>query len=1069
MAGQEAISDRPQKRLRGGGEQTQDDSGWLTVSDELIYPTAEEMAWLKEHTDVRELCVPVYTGAKTMDRQTGRSCYTKAKPTTLGIGGKSCPTPDLSVGWSDVTLTLWTPPLGHRDGKASFGFQRVCVEFPALPARQFPGSRYVASFFPSLQQPDADAVRILVQWNPSLALKHMCCMMGLPISRATLQCSITPVQPEAWRPPTYEEYFLDEAGDEFFLLGCAAEAPAAQPPRFQRFQLRAEQLRSLRWMINREANGVEFNTQAKSRVVPGVCWDSQPHSCATYEYVCFPDYWQGYETRSGFTWCYEADAHVTFNLSGGVLGDAIGSGKTATLIGLLDSQRQQDAHFSASDLEKRQKLSTKATLILVPSNLLGQWQDEFNKFLGTAAFKVVVIRSISDIACLTAEDLMNCEVVLASYKILYSPNYIERLKSLQCSRSNRLHERSFLGKPIETTLEVVENLLGEVLLKGAEEVGWTMRAKNHAEQVEARENETDSSALLSSEDAETRISQLGLCKDVRTMKCPVFELFFWNRIVFDEFHELEAMDKRRLCMLENLRCRHRWGLTGTPPKRDRSQIWQLARLLRVQVDEKDHSQCQHFLSTFVRQNFSELPEIPVEEHVIHVEHTLEERALYLQRSFDGTRRSLLQFCSHHHLDHSENGASAHESNATAKASLAQMEILKREAYQKHKKVVENDYKILAALSSFKADTDSKLEAEAAEKLSQIQDRARSMQHADLDQFLVALQSHSLHQKAQEALGLVDMARPGSNAIMGALRAISRDLRPQLAQIRAARTTQLSRCASGVAKLLQMARSSRFFEATLSVLRSADAGHEAPECSVCLEPMNANTATVLPCAHAFHMSCITAAFASNIKSCPTCRDPFRLSDAMMISAASGGGSNSGVSRHDVERFGSKLALVAKTLRDIHEKEPASKAIVFVQWKGLEILVSEALEGLGIEHARLQGTAVQRSRLLANFQNTPTPRVLLQSLENSASGANLTRASHVLLVHPMDADSPDRAVAYEMQALGRVRRCGQEADRVHLYRFVTRGTVEEDISKEHQLGLLDGIHAAGAFNHAANSGA
>jgi len=257
------------------------------------------------------------------------------------------------------------------------------------------------------------------------------------------------------------------------------------------------------------------------------------------------------------------------------------------------------------------------------------------------------------------------------------------------------------------------------------------------------------------------------------------------------------------------------------------------------------------------------------------------------------------------------------------------------------------------------------------------------------------------------------------------------------------------------KLLQIARSLRFFEATLSVLRSADKGHEAPECNVCLEPMSAATAALLPCAHPFHMACIGHLMAANSMSCPTCRAPFTERDIMLVS---GGVSNQGVGRKDVERFGSKLAVVAKTLRDIQKKEPTSKAIVFVQWKELEILVGEALEALGIEHIRLQGTTVQRSRSIANFQNKPTPRVLLQSLENSASGANLTRASHVLLVHPMDADSPDRAVAYEMQALGRVRRCGQEADRVHLYRFVTRGTVEEEISREHQLGVSVGLQAS-----------
>ena len=74
------------------------------------------------------------------------------------------------------------------------------------------------------------------------------------------------------------------------------------------------------------------------------------------------------------------------------------------------------------------------------------------------------------------------------------------------------------------------------------------------------------------------------------------------------------------------------------------------------------------------------------------------------------------------------------------------------------------------------------------------------------------------------------------------------------------------------------------------------------------------------------------------------------------------------------------------------------------------------------------------------------VLLLSLEHAASGSNLTAANHVIFVHPMNADTLSSAVAYERQALARVRRVGQERAEVHVWRFVTRETVEEHM---HQL--------------------
>lgn len=215
--------------------------------------------------------------------------------------------------------------------------------------------------------------------------------------------------------------------------------------------------------------------------------------------------------------------------------------------------------------------------------------------------------------------------------------------------------------------------------------------------------------------------------------------------------------------------------------------------------------------------------------------------------------------------------------------------------------------------------------------------------------------------------------------------------------------------------------------------------------MCLESVTPGAPAVLPCAHIFHHRCILGVVAAGSATCPTCRKPF---SPVQIAVLGGGGADAAVADDDALRFGTKLAEVGRTIRKICREEPNAKMIVFVQWKELEALVGQALDGMGIAHIRLRGAATQRSRLIAEFQDQPLPRVLLQSLENSASGANLTRASHVLLVHPMDADSPERAVAYEMQALGRVRRCGQEARVVHLWRFVTRATVEEEISAEHR---------------------
>merc|ERR1712125_256900 len=81
------------------------------------------------------------------------------------------------------------------------------------------------------------------------------------------------------------------------------------------------------------------------------------------------------------------------------------------------------------------------------------------------------------------------------------------------------------------------------------------------------------------------------------------------------------------------------------------------------------------------------------------------------------------------------------------------------------------------------------------------------------------------------------------------------------------------------------------------------------------------------------------------------------------------------------------------------------------------------------------------------------VLLLSLAQSASGTNLTAASHVVFLHPMLAATAERAIAHELQAIGRARRHGQQRDVVHVWRFVTSGTIEQCITERHQSALWE----------------
>jgi hypothetical protein len=75
------------------------------------------------------------------------------------------------------------------------------------------------------------------------------------------------------------------------------------------------------------------------------------------------------------------------------------------------------------------------------------------------------------------------------------------------------------------------------------------------------------------------------------------------------------------------------------------------------------------------------------------------------------------------------------------------------------------------------------------------------------------------------------------------------------------------------------------------------------------------------------------------------------------------------------------------------------------------------------------------------------LILNVAAASASGANLTLANHVIFVHPVHYPEAgnDRFIATETQAIGRIRRYGQEK-RCHIWRLLTANAVDEVIMTE-----------------------
>jgi len=251
----------------------------------------------------------------------------------------------------------------------------------------------------------------------------------------------------------------------------------------------------------------------------------------------------------------------------------------------------------------------------------------------------------------------------------------------------------------------------------------------------------------------------------------------------------------------------------------------------------------------------------------------------------------------------------------------------------------------------------------------------------------------------------------------------------------------------------------FFQRTLQLIGDIEGGGESCEartCSICMDddvPMRRLIITT--CAHIFCRDCMSTLQQREQQrlSCPLCRGKLRASDcmpvALEVAAASPAPSAAPASALPEAKYGTKLAAILAKLQEIQATGDNAKVLVFTQWEALRRKIRSAFIEFNVPFLELKGTSSQRDHLIQLFQSETDKRfVMLMSLENSASGTNLTRASHVIFVHPMSAESRETALAFEAQAIGRCCRIGQRADVVHVWRFVALGTVEEQITRQHQ---------------------
>ncbi len=128
----------------------------------------------------------------------------------------------------------------------------------------------------------------------------------------------------------------------------------------------------------------------------------------------------------------------------------------------------------------------------------------------------------------------------------------------------------------------------------------------------------------------------------------------------------------------------------------------------------------------------------------------------------------------------------------------------------------------------------------------------------------------------------------------------------------------------------------------------------------------------------------------------------------------------------------------------------RVLIFSQFVQMLDIVKDWLEEKRIKYEYLTGSTTDRAERVQRFNSDNSIPIFLLSLKAGGTGLNLTGADYVIHYDPWW--NP----AVEDQATDRAHRIGQ-TKKVFVYRFITKGTVEEKIMrlKERKRGLVDSI--------------
>ncbi|EMC95652.1 hypothetical protein BAUCODRAFT_24680 [Baudoinia panamericana UAMH 10762] len=797
-------------------------------------------------------------------------------------------------------------------------------------------------------------------------------------------------------------------------------------------------------------------------------------------------------------WRTEVRANVSITVRGGFCCDHPGFGKTITSLALISAQRTDPlymhAELSARRPSQAQGLYTSiATVIVCPSHLIAQWNREIAEFF-PARSKIIVVKQTSDLSKYTISDFESSDIIVVSRTILDSESYINRLAAfaglpgpavaagtgrgfarwLDYAHSQIPEHLAILrSRPSKCTLEghivaKYKRLLSDDGFK-ATIPSQRFRGKDVAKTRKARSKTTAGSLWTEA-----------VTPDMTHIGRPLLQMFYFDRIIIDEFHLLEPKERAAVTALH---ADKRWGLSGTPPIDDFYDIAELAGLMGVplrygsdargvmkvsnirrlrremtdfekfdamretpsnEVYTRIHEIDQRFLDTFVRQNLMDFGDgMRIMEILTPVSLSLEHKVLYTELS-QHLNSLEMRIKTGRKSQDTHRGERLHRALSTSDSS--EDALAKTAAYFPTNDYTNQNGFGLEAFVAIRIEELQLLRQELAQAICEARSKEKDAfdvwtrtwldyKHLADDETIATIKSLlaagpgavSVRKPAAKAKKLAESEE--DDAEMGSKTSIS-----------APRNSLTSKVNELSKRMAVSTRSLRYLQNVAKVRDAATAQcdrlSKLCQGNACTGEGNAkDTAVSALCGHIICYDCFQTLGEQHSTQCPAAGCGCSMQPHHLLWRQKMGDPDTTNSMP----HGAKLAAVVDILKNVRAQN--DKAILFVQYEEQVAEAQRAFEAVNIRATPIT-TANKAADTIEAFTKNENTVIILNASDDTAAGLNLQCANHVIFLSPLLRDTQYGYDSTMAQAIGRVRRHGQQKT-IYVYRVVAINTIDVDI--------------------------